>query len=99
VSGDRPAIRPHLSSFDPDAFVRPVDRFVWKPVRVPHPGPVAERPLAGRRLLLLGESAALVDGVAGELTRRGGRVVRCAAGDALGRHRRPERHRLGVPAG
>lgn len=40
-----PAIRPHLSSFDPDAFVRPVDRFVWEPVHVPHTGPREARPL------------------------------------------------------
>ncbi|MCK8679959.1 SDR family NAD(P)-dependent oxidoreductase [Streptomyces lichenis] len=72
-----PALRPHLSSFDPEAFVRPVDRFVWEPVPVPHPTPAVARPLAGRRLLLVGESAALVAAVAGELRARGARVMRC----------------------
>ncbi|HET6355656.1 SDR family NAD(P)-dependent oxidoreductase [Streptomyces sp.] len=71
-----PAIRPHLSSFDPDAFVRPVDRFVWEPVHVPHTGPREARPLAGRRLLLVGESADLVGAVARELGERGALVVR-----------------------
>ncbi|MEU8707280.1 SDR family NAD(P)-dependent oxidoreductase [Streptomyces sp. NPDC048565] len=71
-----PALRPHLSSFDPDAFVRPVDRFVWEPLPVPHPGPAGARPLAGMRMLLVGESAALVAGVARELGARGALVVR-----------------------
>ncbi|WP_327684484.1 SDR family NAD(P)-dependent oxidoreductase [Streptomyces sp. NBC_00467] len=71
-----PAVRPHLSSFDPDAFVRPVDRFVWEPVPVPHTGPAPDRPLAGRRLLLVGESAGLVSAVAAELGGRGALVVR-----------------------
>ncbi|MGR8007771.1 SDR family NAD(P)-dependent oxidoreductase [Streptomyces hypolithicus] len=91
-----PAVRPHLSSFDPDAFVRPVDRFVWEPVEAPHTdsrhagsqhtdtasagaptaGPLPQRPLAGRRLLLVGESAGLVAAVAAELGARGALVVR-----------------------
>ncbi|MER7700983.1 MULTISPECIES: SDR family NAD(P)-dependent oxidoreductase [unclassified Streptomyces] len=78
-----PALRPHLSSFDPDAFVRPVDRFVWEPVPVPHPAAAAARPLAGRRILLVGESAALVAAVAGELGERGALVVRSDPGTPL----------------
>lgn len=78
-----PALRPHLSSFDPDAFVRPVDRFVWEPVEVPYTGPEPARPLAGHRLLLIGESAELVDAVTGELQRRGARVVPYAPGAEL----------------
>ncbi len=76
AGGAWPAIRPHLSSFDPDAFVRPVDRFLWEPVHAPHTGPVPDRPLAGRRLLLVGESADLVAAVAAELGERGAVVVR-----------------------
>ncbi|WP_371624217.1 SDR family NAD(P)-dependent oxidoreductase [Streptomyces sp. NBC_01116] len=78
-----PALRPHLSSFDPDAFVRPVGRFVWEPVPVPHPGTPTDRPLAGRRVLLVGESAGLVAAVAGELGERGALVVRSDPGTPL----------------
>ncbi|MFI1399317.1 SDR family NAD(P)-dependent oxidoreductase [Streptomyces sp. NPDC020681] len=78
-----PAVRPHLSSFDPDAFVRPVDRFIWEPVHVPHTGPAPVRPLAGRRLLLVGESADLVGAVAAELGERGALVVRSDPGTPL----------------
>ncbi|MBT2389522.1 SDR family NAD(P)-dependent oxidoreductase [Streptomyces sp. ISL-1] len=78
-----PAVRPHLSSFDPDAFVRPVDRFVWEPVQVPYTGPESDRPLAGRRLLLVGESAGLVAAVAERLGERGALVVRSDPDTAL----------------
>ncbi|MGI5375546.1 SDR family NAD(P)-dependent oxidoreductase [Streptomyces sp. CA-251387] len=76
-------LRPHLSSFDPDAFVRPVDRFVWEPVEVPHPGPEADEPLAGRSLLVAGESPDLVAAVGAGLERRGARVVPYTPGSAL----------------
>lgn len=78
-----PALRPHLSSFDPDAFVRPVDRFVWEPVEAPRPGPAVEEPLAGRALLLVGESPDLVDAVGAGLERRGARVLPYTPGSAL----------------
>lgn len=78
-----PALRPHLSSFDPDAFVRPVGRFVWKPVEVPLPGPEDPAPLAGRALLLVGEDAVLAGAVGAALERRGARVVPYTPGTAL----------------
>ncbi|MFI6344291.1 SDR family NAD(P)-dependent oxidoreductase [Streptomyces sp. NPDC050560] len=75
ATGGWPALRPHLSSFDPDAFVRPVGRFVWEPVEVPHEGPGTAQPLAGRGLLLVGEPTALTAGVGAALERLGARVV------------------------
>ncbi|GAA2259147.1 hypothetical protein GCM10010145_33540 [Streptomyces ruber] len=80
-----PALRPHLSSFDPDAFVRPVGRFVWEPVEVPSPGPGPQdpAPLAGRALLLVGEDAALAGAVGAALERRGARVVPYTPGTEL----------------
>lgn len=65
-------VRPHLSSFDEDSFVRPVHRMVWHPV--PTPLPEERRPVAGRRLLVLGDSPALVAAVA-EAARAAGAVV------------------------
>jgi NAD(P)-dependent dehydrogenase (short-subunit alcohol dehydrogenase family) len=78
-----PALRPHLSSFDPDAFVRDVGRFVWEPVEVPRPGPGTTTPLAGRRLLLVGESAGLAGAVGAALERRGAHVVPYTPGTDL----------------
>lgn len=65
-------VRPHLSSFDEDSFVRPVHRLVWHPV--PTPSPASPRPVADRRLLVLGDSSALVAAVANE-ARAAGAVV------------------------
>ncbi|MET9730479.1 SDR family NAD(P)-dependent oxidoreductase [Streptomyces sp. NPDC006458] len=79
---DWPALRPHLSAFDPEAFVRPVTRFVWEPVEAPRPAP-RETPLAGRRLLLVGEVADLVHAVGAALERRGARVVTHTPGSRL----------------
>ncbi|MFF1547688.1 SDR family NAD(P)-dependent oxidoreductase [Streptomyces sp. NPDC058291] len=70
-----PALRPHLSAFDPEAFVRPVTRFVWEPVEAPRPAPATDAPLAGRRMLLVGEEHDLVDAVGAALRRRGARVL------------------------
>ncbi|TWD29672.1 KR domain-containing protein [Streptomyces sp. T12] len=80
-----PALRPHLSSFDPDAFVRGVGRFVWEPVEAPRPLPGTGRPLAGRRLLLVGESAELADAVGAALERRGAHAVPYTPGRELRR--------------
>lgn len=58
-------VRPHLSSFDEDSFVRPVHRMVWHPVPTPLPASSAGRhPVTGRRLLVLGDDATLVAAVA-----------------------------------
>jgi NAD(P)-dependent dehydrogenase (short-subunit alcohol dehydrogenase family) len=83
VVRDWPALRPHLSSFDPDAFVRPVTRFVWEPVEAPRPAPATGTPLAGRGLLLVGEEPDLVEAVGAALRRRGARVVPHTPGDRL----------------
>jgi len=65
-------VRPHLSSFDEDSFVRPVHRLVWHPVQTPLPD--VRRPVAGRRLLVLGDEPALVAAVAAA-ARTAGAVV------------------------
>ncbi|MGY6026522.1 SDR family NAD(P)-dependent oxidoreductase [Streptomyces spinosirectus] len=78
-----PALRPHLSSFDPDAFVRPVTRFAWGPVETPRPAPATDAPLAGRSLLLVGEAVDLVEAVGAALRRRGGHVVTHTPGSPL----------------
>ncbi|MFG2791806.1 SDR family NAD(P)-dependent oxidoreductase [Streptomyces sp. NPDC048419] len=80
---DWPALRPHLSSFDPDAFVRPVTRFVWEPVEAPRPAPATDTPLSGRSLLLVGEARDLIDAVGAALERRGARVVTRTPGSRL----------------
>ncbi|MFF0204860.1 SDR family NAD(P)-dependent oxidoreductase [Streptomyces sp. NPDC005017] len=80
---DWPALRPHLSAFDPEAFVRPVGRFVWEPVEAPRPAP-APTPLAGRRLLLVGGVRDLADAVGAALERRGARVVTHTPGSLPG---------------
>jgi NAD(P)-dependent dehydrogenase (short-subunit alcohol dehydrogenase family) len=70
-------VRPHLSSFDEDLFVRPVHRMVWHPVPAPLSA-LSERagphPIAGRRLLVLGDAPALVAEVA-EAMRAAGATV------------------------
>ncbi|MGB3439105.1 MAG: SDR family NAD(P)-dependent oxidoreductase [Actinophytocola sp.] len=65
-------VRPHLSSFDEDSFVRPVHRLVWHPVPTPLPG--VRQSIAGRRLLVLGDEPALVAAVAAA-ARAAGAVV------------------------
>ncbi|MFE6174484.1 SDR family NAD(P)-dependent oxidoreductase [Streptomyces sp. NPDC056464] len=80
---DWPALRPHLSAFDPEAFVRPVTRFVWEPVEVPRPAPATDTPLAGRNLLLVGEERDLVDAVGAALERRGARIMTQTPGTRL----------------
>jgi NAD(P)-dependent dehydrogenase (short-subunit alcohol dehydrogenase family) len=73
-------VRPHLSSFDEDSFVRPVHRLVWHPV----PTPLSERdgphPIAGRRLLVLGDAPALVAAVAGAMRAAGATVDEATPG-------------------
>jgi NAD(P)-dependent dehydrogenase (short-subunit alcohol dehydrogenase family) len=74
VSSSAGAVRPHLASFDTESFVRPVHRFVWHPTPAPlDAGSVRSggRPVAGRRLLVLGDDAALVDAVTAALRAAG----------------------------
>lgn len=66
------AIRPHLSSFDTGSFVRPVHRMVWHPV--PLPLTTSGNAVAGRQLLVLGDVAELVAGVADALREAGAQV-------------------------
>jgi NAD(P)-dependent dehydrogenase (short-subunit alcohol dehydrogenase family) len=67
-------VRPHLSAFDEDSFVRPVHRLVWHPVPTPLTGRDGPHPVAGRRLLVLGDDPALVAAVAAR-ARAAGAVV------------------------
>lgn len=72
-------VRPHLSSFDEDSFVRPVHRLVWHPV--PTPLPDVRRSIAGRRLLVLGDDPALVAAVAAAATAAGAVVDESTPGN------------------
>ena len=77
------AVRPHLVSFDTASFVRPVHRFVWRPVPVapvPAPADGQTAPVSGRRLLVLGEVPRLVTAVAGALRDAGATVDEATAG-------------------
>ncbi|QUQ63904.1 SDR family NAD(P)-dependent oxidoreductase [Kutzneria sp. CA-103260] len=65
-------IRPHLVSFDTDSFVRPVHRLTWHPVPAALDGPAT--PVAGRRLLVLGDEPSLVAQVADALRTAGAAV-------------------------
>ncbi|HWM03175.1 MAG TPA: SDR family NAD(P)-dependent oxidoreductase [Actinophytocola sp.] len=71
-------VRPHLSAFDEESFVRPVHRLVWHPVPVPLSVSPSDRdgphPVAGRRLLVLGDEPDLVAAVA-DATRAAGAIV------------------------
>ncbi len=78
-----PPIRPHLASFEPGSFVRPVHRLVWHPVPVPlSPGAVhsGDRPVRGRRLLVVGEVPALGAAVAETLRDAGAAVQQAVPG-------------------
>lgn len=68
------AIRPHLSSFDEESFVRPVHRMVWHPVPAPLAVHKGRRPITGRVLLVIGDDHGLVAEVAAGLRAVGATV-------------------------
>ena len=77
------AVRPHLTSFETESFVRPVHRLVWHPTPAPlAPGAVHSggRPVPGRNLLVVGDDVQLVRTVAEGLREAGARVDEAVPG-------------------
>jgi NAD(P)-dependent dehydrogenase (short-subunit alcohol dehydrogenase family) len=78
------AVRPHLASFETEAFVRPVHRLIWHPTPAPLLAGGSEhsaaRPVTGRCLLVMGDDVALVVAVAAALRSAGAVVEQATPG-------------------